>query len=403
MAIRGNNVGLLSGLPLLAPGRDDLRRLVMAAKRYQRWLMETALPVWWVRGANQAHGGGYHDRLGHDGCLHPVPQRLRVQARQTFVYAEAGRLGWGGPWIEAVDHGLAAVLGPYRRADGFYRASVSADGKPVSDDADLYDQSFVVLCLAGGWRATGQPPALRDAAEELVIRLRERLAHRWLGFEESSPRRVPLRANPHMHLLEAALAWIELGAGEPFISLADDMVSLATQHLIDARTGAIGEFFDGDWNFAAGPAGQVREPGHQFEWAYLLDLHSRLRGRDHGELVHRLYQFGADHGVEAGIVVAAVGADGEALDRSSRLWAQTERLRTILRVGLGAGLATIDDAIETIMTIDRFIAHPQTGLWYDRCDANGVAIVDAAPASSFYHIMTALAVLIDGYCDGSDP
>jgi len=396
----GTDGDLLSGNSRPAQHGDGTDQLSLAANRYRTWLMDVALPIWWSRGVNRDRGGGYHDRLGHDGLPDRVPQRLRVQARQTFVYAEAGRLGWNGPWKEAVNHGLAAVLGPHCRSDGFYRASVSAMGDPVSDDVDLYDQSFVLLCLAAGWRSIGRPRALRDAAEQLVDRLRYTLGHGRLGFEEGSPRRVPLRANPHMHLLEAALAWIELGVDEPFTSLADDIVALATGHLIDRRTGAVGELFDGDWNFAAGADGRLREPGHQFEWAHLLDLHSRLVGGDKRELVHRLYRFGVDFGVERGIVLGAVDADGTPVERSSRLWAQTERLRTILTVGLDAGLATVDDALEAVAAIDRFIPNPRSGLWYDRCRPDGLPIVDAAPASSFYHIVTAFAVLIDGYCDG---
>ena len=41
----------------------------------------------------------------------------------------------------------------------------------------------------------------------------------------------------------------------------------------------IGACFDADWRPLAGLTGRLVEPGHQFEWAWLLERWSRLRGR----------------------------------------------------------------------------------------------------------------------------
>jgi mannose-6-phosphate isomerase len=37
------------------------------------------------------------------------------------------------------------------------------------------------------------------------------------------------------------------------------------------ETGSLREFFDGDWNPLASDEGRIVEPGHQFEWAWLLN------------------------------------------------------------------------------------------------------------------------------------
>ncbi|KTF68920.1 MULTISPECIES: AGE family epimerase/isomerase [unclassified Sphingomonas] len=363
------------------------------------WLFNDALPFWWECGANRAAAGGFHDALDTGGQPARRPMRLRVQARQIFAYAEAGRMGWTGPWADAVDHGLRALFGHFRRDDGLYRAAVHPNGGVVSDAVDLYDQSFVLLALAAAWQANGRPDTLRRDAETLLDRLRTTLSHPVLGFEEASPRRLPLRSNPHMHLLEALLAWIEYDQDAPFRAAAEEIVRLATGSLLDHTTGAVGEFYDGDWRFHPGDTGQVREPGHQFEWAFLLDQAGELLGQDLSTHVARLYRFGSCYGVTDGRVIAAVDAAGRPLDLESRLWQQTERLRAVLTVGTEAPDRSIALTLVCIASFRRFLRSPG-GAWYDRLDAEGVPVPEAAPASSLYHVMTGLRPLFDKVLNG---
>lgn len=44
------------------------------------------------------------------------------------------------------------------------------------------------------------------------------------GFEESLPAKLPLRSNSHVHLLEAALAWLELDADPRWLTLATQIL-----------------------------------------------------------------------------------------------------------------------------------------------------------------------------------
>jgi mannose/cellobiose epimerase-like protein (N-acyl-D-glucosamine 2-epimerase family) len=39
----------------------------------------------------------------------------------------------------------------------------------------------------------------------------------------------------------------------------------------------------------------------------------------------------------------------------------------------------------------RFLDHGARGLWYDKIDREGRFVVEPAPASSFYHIICAIA------------
>lgn len=360
----------------------------------RQWLFEAALPLWWEVGADRTNGG-YFDRLDQQARSLPMPKRLRVQARQAFVYAEAGRLGWDGPWRDALSHGLDFMLSAFRRDDGLFRPSVTMEGTPLEGSPDLYDQAFVLFALAAGYAALGRPAELMIEAEALLDRLEQLLSHPERGFEEAQPRRLPLRSNPHMHMLEAMLAWVEVGGGARFSGHARAIAALATDRLIDPETGAVGEYFDGSWGFIGGVEGTIREPGHQFEWAYLLDRVDRILGCDHRSHVARLHDFGTRHGVKDGRAIFAVDAAGRPLDASSRLWAQTERLRTMLMVAEATSAAgAYAGAIETLGVIRRFFDVPVKGLWRDRVDASGEMLDEPAPASSFYHIMTGFAPLL---------
>ena len=374
--------------------------LLEAQARWAReWLFDAALPLWWTVGADPA--GGFHEKIALDGSPVAASRRLRVQARQAYAYMEGGRLGWDGPWREAARHGLDFLLAHYRRSDGLFRTLVAPDGRPLDETADLYDQAFVLFALAQAHTAGLGGDELIAAARELVTQLQAERGHPAGGFEEASPRVLPLRSNPHMHLLEANLAWVAAGVAEPFADVARGIVALAATRLIDPETGAIGEYYDGDWRFAAGESGGVREPGHQFEWAYLLDHIGPVLGLDHRSESRRMYGFGARFGIDPmrKAAVFALDASGQVSDPRARLWAQTERLRTALifagvETDAEAGAAYVAAAEDAFEVLQAYLDVPVRGLWRDQWLADGSFVEEAAPASSFYHILSALAVLL---------
>src|SRR6185312_941837 len=107
------------------------------------------------------------------------------------------------------------------------------------------------------------------------------------------------QSNPHMHLLEAALAWGEVEPGGIWDKVADDVAHLALTRLVDREKGCLREFFDAQWQPLQGPACSV-EPGHQFEWAWLLHRWGALRGHDGArKAARKLFEIGS------------LGVDGE--------------------------------------------------------------------------------------------
>ena len=369
------------GGPLALEPLDDLARAL------DRWMRFNALPLWATVGV--AEDGGFHEAIDGDGLPVGDFRRARVQARQAWVYSVAGQAGWAGPWRRLVEDSLGRFEATNRRPDGLYRTRVSAAGGVLDDTASLYDQAFVLLALAAAAQAGVQPEQMKARAQDL----RRALAGLALpegGWREDAGH--PHQANAHMHLLEACLAWEALEPAAEWSEMADAIVGLARRAFIDPEGGFLREFFDADWRPASGDAGRLVEPGHQFEWAWLLTRWGRARGDDWGAgTARRLYESGL-RGIDGLRGVAIDELDDRLALRSARarLWPQTERLKAALILG---DVAPPDHAVRALKGLQIYLE--PTGLWRDKQEPDGRFIEEPAPASSLYHIAAAWLQLRD--------
>jgi mannose-6-phosphate isomerase len=327
-----------------------------------------------------------------------MPRRIRVQARQTFVYAIGGKLGWQGPWRDAVEAGANVLLRYGLRSDGSTRHALTSSGDAVADERrDLYDAAFVAFALASASKAL--------AREDLATA--SRLCLDWVyanwslpegGFHEGElVPTTPRRQNPHMHLLEALLQLYEVTNQQDLLARASELVSLLETRWLSGRWGALREYFDNDWTPRPGEEGRIAEPGHQFEWAWLLDRYARMSGRPIPSAEHRIYVHGETYGVDAstGVTFDEIWVEGGTRARTSRLWPHTERMKANLaRFERTQNLNAARNCIEAFDVLMSYCDVPVRGLWRDRRLANGGFVDEAAPASSFYHIALAMSELI---------
>ena len=368
---------------LQARGPAGFSTLAEAAGWFGLWLRTAALPVWWSLGADRERGG-FVEAIAQDGSPQPAPRRGRVQGRMIFSFAQAGMMGWRGPWREAARHALAGMKADFLRPDGLVRTLVGLDGRPLDDTPHVYDQAFALLGLAS-LRQAGESA---DEALDLAHRLREgleALRHPAGGFQEAGDQ--PFQANAHMHLLEASLAWEEAGEAG-WSGLSDEIAGLALGAFIDHR-GVLSEFFDADWRRADGDDGRLVEPGHQFEWAWLLDRWGRARGRADGQLAARALHEAGRQGVDPrrACAVNALWQDLTVRDGWARLWPQTEFLKSALALG------ETEDALQAAAGLRRYLDTPVRGLWRDRQGPTGGFAPGDAPATSLYHIVGAIRQL----------
>lgn len=379
----------------------DIRR---QSEDLRRWLTEQALPLWSETGYDAARGG-FVETIALDGTPTQAHRRARVQPRQVYCFAEAGRRGWGGDWARIATDGLAYFDRVYRRDDGFYGALASADGQMIDDGFDIYNQAFAFLAFA--YLARVFPARLEEMAGRsngLRMALEQRVRHPIAGFEEDQPPRLPLCSNPHMHLFEAALASEEVEGFDQiaWANLADELAQLAMDRFIDPETGALREFFDHDWRPMPGEKGRIVEPGHQFEWAWLLTRWGERRGHA-GALAkaRRLIAIGEAHGIcpSRKVAVMQLLDDFSVHDPVARLWPQTEWLKSAIRfAALTEGAereAYLVSAGRAIAALTPFLQTPVAGLWRDKQKPDGVFVDEPAPASTFYHILCAIYELED--------
>lgn len=359
--------------------------LQAAAAWYDRWLREAAFPIWCSNGMDAVQGG-FIEALSVDGAPRPGPRRARVQGRQVYAYATAGLIGWDGPWRQAAWCGMDFFLERFRRPDGLFRTLVGQDGEVLDDTPMLYDQAFALLGTATLYRADPERGAgLREVALG-VFRGLDSMRNPAGGFIENIA--YPYQANAHMHLLEGALAWSEIDA-EPWHGMAREIVEMALSLFIDREGGFLREFFDADWRVVSDNDGRLVEPGHQFEWAWLLEAWGRRNQRtDAVEAARRLYQSGL-RGVDPqrGVAVNELWDDFSLRDVTARLWPQTERLKAELLFG--------DETSQLVAaeTLRRYLQTPVVGVWYDKMRPDGSFIDEPAPATSLYHVLCACTEL----------
>ncbi|WP_395672183.1 AGE family epimerase/isomerase [Phenylobacterium sp.] len=355
--------------------------LAAARAWYADWLTQDALPLWRNVGIDP-RTGAFEEKLTVEGQPIAAPRRARVQARQVWSFASAASAGWGADYAAVARRGFEAYRTAYQRPDGLYAFSVDENGEIIDAQSWLYEQAFTLLAMAVLERLDGD---LRDEAYALRGAL-QALRNPAGGWREEGEQ--PFQANAHMHLFEAALAWEAVGDASWSV-VADEIADLALTRFIDPVTGVLREFFDADWAARADADGGLIEPGHQFEWAFLLDAWAQRRGQDNEAVVRRLYAHGLTGVDEARrVAVGGLWAGGAIRDPVARLWGQTEFLRAALKFGTEA------DALVAANGLYPFLQTPRRGVWRDKLEADGTFADEPAPATSLYHLVGGLMTLI---------
>ena len=367
---------------------DDVERGVA---KLGAWLREAAWPAWLTHGIDRARGGFFEALDLHGKTCTADFRRLRVVARQTYVFSQAYRAGLNGA-DDAVRLGLAFLERHAMQSEGGYAWRFDLNHAPIDDTRDLYDHAFVLLALASA-TAVFSADTLRPKALALLEWIEASLPHPQGGYLESLPPALPRRQNPHMHLLEALLAAYEAFGDAVFLARAQALVEVFATRLFDTESGALPEFFDEALLPVRENGVFGVEPGHHCEWVWLLHRFQALSVPAPAlqEISRRLMAFVDLHGVDPvhGGVIDIVASNGVKLETSCRLWPQTERLKAeFLRADATPArqLAAID-ALAAYLRPD--------GLWHERRNVQGDLLDQPAPASSLYHL-TAAILAVEG-------
>lgn len=356
----------------------------------KQWLLDYAASRWLDHGVDWKNGGFFETVDAQTLIASGSEKRLRTVSRQIFAFCELHRFG-SPKAIEVVEHGLNFLLHRHARGDGAFHERVTMHGEPIDARTSLYDLAFVLFALAKAY-SVQQDPVLRTTALSLLDYIQQHMRHPEWGFYEWLPVAESREQNPHMHLLEAALAWLDNDPDGPFRALAGMLLDAVAQQLFQSEVSVLSEFPQS----SGGERAEIHrfEPGHHFEWIWLLDwaaLHDLSVPLISRALEERALRDGVS--LQTHVPFGALTVPGGITEQECRIWQVTEWARA---AALGLLQKTLEEDQRSVQLLARFLNFHTPGFWYERCHSvDGNMIEEPVKATSFYHVLGAIIALIE--------
>ena len=343
----------------------------------QRHFMHTIVPLWSGPGWNRELALPYE---AVDARHQPLPaQRYRAMAcaRQLYLFScLIGQLPGADEHAGLLFRSLQRHFHDAEHGGWFY--SIDAKGEPLDTRKDLYTHAFILFACAHYWEKVREPfvASVLDGALTVILEqfaTRDGLYDSCLARDWSSLGDGPLQ-NPLMHLAEAFLAALavrdDAQVHTALVALTNAMhkhfVEPVNNLMLEKPLGAVDNWF---------------EPGHQFEWYYLVVSSPILQGSPLHRSLEQAFGFAEAHGVKDGAVLAMLEPDGQVRDATQRIWAQAEYLRALtLRPD-----ATVRVAQQLAVLRQRFL---HDAGWYECRDGAGQLSRHDMPSTTPYHLAT---------------
>ena len=352
----------------------------------QQHFQEVIVPLWQGPGWNAELALPYEALDAEHSPLPPQRYRAMACARQLYVFSSL--IGQ----VPAAEERSAQLFSSLQRhfhdaEHGGWFYSIDALGAPLDQRKDLYTHAFILFACAHYWDKVREPSVghLLDTALEVIAQrfaTGDGLYEASLERDWSSLQTGPLQ-NPLMHLAEAFLATLAARQDDAVQSMLVTLCTAMQQRFIDPHQGVLMEK----------PLGAVDnwyEPGHQFEWYFLLESSPLLRGSQlHGSL-ERAFAFTEQSGVDphSGAVKAMLDLNGKARDATQRIWAQAEYLRALtLRPDAEAAVQ------RQLLALQQNFLH--AGGWHECRDEQGQVSRKDMPSTTPYHLATCYRGLTD--------
>ncbi|NUN04752.1 MAG: AGE family epimerase/isomerase [Bdellovibrio sp.] len=371
-------------------------------KKSKDWLTQYVYPLWTKQGID-TNNGGFAESLTFAGEPMDVPRRAMVQARQIYAFLTGANLVCCPQDVAhaAVLRGNEYLINKFSQPSGAFAYSVNPDGTIKSNNPDLYTQAFALFGMAQAY-SLAKSAKVKKRAVALVNYLHKERAVPGGGYTEiDESGKASYKSNPHMHMFESAIAWMSIDTDPIWQNLGKELLDLALNKFIDKETGALGEYFDANWNHIKENGVFIYEPGHQYEWAWLMFLYEKLTGQDLKKIRHQLFLQADKHGTSPTRKVAfdEMWSNHTPKLLSSRFWPQCERIKAAVRLGTEVSAEeqplyakAADDALETLF---KFFETPLKGLWYDALSDKDEFNGNTSKASSLYHIVNAMEEYIN--------
>ncbi len=369
-------------------------------KDCREYLFGQLLPKWSRFGLNHEQGYSY-ESLSHDWNVRPMGRlRLLTQCRQLYTFSHAYLVTGDAQWQRLLDPLFGFITSRYYLKlddSAEYRWIFSLnDHLEIKDTySDCYALAFVLLSFSYYFKATGDTRALEliNATHHFLI---SHMRSTSGGFYERYPKIPEIRRqNPHMHLLEGYLAAYEVTKDAAYRAEIEHILSLLKAHFFDDKHACLLEFFNDDWSPHSDEGHRV-EPGHHFEWIWLLHKADALFPEaNYIKIADALWQQAITYGFDprGGIFNQIDAQSGQVIDAEKRIWPMTEYLKALCT-------HKADDP-ETINALENTLAFllshyfKKDGTWNEYLDAHNQAKAHPLPGTSSYHIFLGLIEVFD--------
>ncbi|HEV7436896.1 MAG TPA: AGE family epimerase/isomerase [Pseudorhizobium sp.] len=359
----------------------------------------------WIEVARDRDFGGVVQRLDEGGGPVKGEKKTTLASARTVFSLAHLYLYTANPALLTAAKDINLFMTTYLRLPGGgYRCAVECDGRPSADPADglcrAYDQSFALLALVTLQKAdpSAVPGDMIADLWDFIVSITEPAT----GALYEDERMARSGAHPHehrsqnpqMHMLEALLQAYEMSGERVWLERASRYVSLAEMFLVDPATGAVREYVGHDLSPLNSVLGNRREPGHQFEWAWLLLRYRELGGaREVDDLIERMTRFADAYGVRRdggpmdGAPFDAVDAEGKTIEATHLLWPLTElgKLGCMQHLRGEVGAAQRCRGIERLI-FERYFAKDRL-TWVNQLDGVGAVLVPDALSRLIYHVL----------------
>jgi mannose/cellobiose epimerase-like protein (N-acyl-D-glucosamine 2-epimerase family) len=362
--------------------------------------------------------GLFYERLDASGKPISLPYtRLVTQCRLIISCCLAAQHGSIQSLQDYAHRAYNEVLKkfayPHEPGRWLYALGTPPSDLPKAATSHLYAHAFFILASALYFKSSNDSNALEQARATARYLARSCAIHPGYATavtdEGQEDRTYTRQQNPHMHLFEAALFAYEVSGDTLFKSLAEEILDLLFSTLINQSSGTVTEHFSHAWT-PDSAMGSLVEPGHHFEWAWLLMrwtwLCEKTQSHSKSDLHYpclktalELTLWAERHGIDRihGGFFDEVLQDGTQKTITKRIWPLCEALKAIRCLTSDARTSYTNRSTEE-MILKIFSTHyalPESGTWRERLNSDLSVHTNYLPGTTPYHIIMAAHEIIE--------
>jgi mannose/cellobiose epimerase-like protein (N-acyl-D-glucosamine 2-epimerase family) len=347
----------------------------------------------WYGAFSDSKLGGFYERLNRNfKPLLTGQRRLVTQCRQLAIYSHDMAQNSGNDYKNLKTQFEFIVAKYHDPKSGLWWFSIDDEGKVKDQYCDLYALSFVIFSFSFYFQATGDERAKTLAKQALAIIDQKFRMTGLPGFAEAlddqgNPLPKLRRQNPHMHLLEACLFAYDTWSDDAYLTMADELVVLF--HMFFYR-GSVHEFFTDDLR-PHPEEGHKLEPGHFFEWIWLLKHHAKAKNDPfrHDGVCAKLLDWANHYGWDDtyGGIYDSVSPGGDVLAGTKRIWPFCEALKAnTLMINAAHDRQQIKDRISDMVDVFMSKYMDERGFWTEWLERDLTPATDYMPGTTPYHV-----------------